>query len=133
MTAFALSVARHNDELGHRALFASFESGTDTIMRNLVATTSVNTDRPLSINKGRRARIERAREAMEQSRLQLWSRALKTGSWPFKNLMEQLTAQPDLPSSSWTDTDRPSTANPPKGQRSPRCNSSPSNATSPSW
>ncbi|USQ89868.1 hypothetical protein NFX46_39975 (plasmid) [Streptomyces phaeoluteigriseus] len=33
---------------------------------------------------------------MEQSRLQLWSRALKTGSWPFKNLMEQLAAQPDL-------------------------------------
>ncbi|USQ89867.1 DnaB helicase C-terminal domain-containing protein (plasmid) [Streptomyces phaeoluteigriseus] len=39
-TAFALGVARHNGELGHQALFASFESGTDTIMRNLVAATT---------------------------------------------------------------------------------------------
>jgi replicative DNA helicase len=96
-TAFALGVARHNDELGHRAVFASFESGTDTIMRNLVAaTTSVNTDRPLSIDKGRRARIDRARVAMEQSRLLMWSFAGKTGRWPFKSLMEQLAAQPEL-------------------------------------
>ncbi|MEV5177134.1 DnaB-like helicase C-terminal domain-containing protein [Streptomyces flaveolus] len=96
-TAFALGVARHNDELGHRVLFASFESGTDTIMGNLVAAiTSVNVNRPLSINEGRRARIERAREAMEQSRLQVWSSALKAGSWPFSDLMEQLAAQPEL-------------------------------------
>jgi hypothetical protein len=36
-------------------------------------------------------------------------------------------------SSSWTGTARPPTANPPRGRRSPRCNSSPANATSPSW
>ncbi|MDO0929738.1 DnaB-like helicase C-terminal domain-containing protein [Streptomyces sp. TG1A-8] len=96
-TAFALGVARHNDEIGHRVAFASFESGTDTIMGNLVAAvTSVNIDRPLSIDKGRRARIERAREAMERSRLLMWSRALKTGKWPFENLMEQLAAHPQL-------------------------------------
>lgn len=96
-TAFALGVARHNDELGHRVVFASFESGTDVIMRNLVAAaTSVNTDRPLSIDKGRRARIDRTRAAMEQSRLLVWSFESKTGRWPFKNLMEQLAAQPEL-------------------------------------
>ncbi|MFL4910886.1 hypothetical protein ACJ6WF_49315 [Streptomyces sp. MMS24-I2-30] len=96
-TAFALGVARHNDEIGHRVAFASFASGTDTIMGNLVAAvTSVNTDRPLSIDKGRRARIERAREAMERSRLLMWSSALKTGKWPFENLMEQLAVQPEL-------------------------------------
>ncbi|WP_228924605.1 DnaB-like helicase C-terminal domain-containing protein [Streptomyces sp. DH7] len=96
-TAFALGVARHNDEIGHQAAFASFESGADTIMGNLVAaTTSVNTDRPLSINPGRRARIDRARKAMEQSRLLLWSRAGKPGKWAFAHLMKQLAAQPEL-------------------------------------
>ncbi|MET8661647.1 DnaB-like helicase C-terminal domain-containing protein [Streptomyces griseus] len=96
-TAFALGVARHNDEIGHQAAFASFESGAHTIMSNLVAaTTSVNTDRPLSINPGRRARIERARKTMEEGRLLLWSRAGKPGKWAFARLLEQLAAQPEL-------------------------------------
>lgn len=76
---------------------ATFESGTDTIMSNLVAaTTSVNIDRPLSINAGRRARIERARTAMDQSRLLMWSSQLKHGPWPFKELLAQLAARPGL-------------------------------------
>ncbi|MFI6125379.1 DnaB-like helicase C-terminal domain-containing protein [Streptomyces sp. NPDC051064] len=96
-TAFALSVARHNDEVGRQVVIASFESGTDTLMGNLVAaTTSVNVDRPLSINKGRRARIERGRTAMEQSRLSMWSSELKAGRWPFRDLSEQLAARPGL-------------------------------------
>ncbi|MER7312442.1 MULTISPECIES: DnaB-like helicase C-terminal domain-containing protein [Streptomyces] len=96
MTAFALSAARHNDETGHQVALASFESGTDTLMGNLVAAhTSVNTDRPLSINPGRRARIDRARAAMERSNLLLWSAESKSGR-PFTILMEQMKAQPDL-------------------------------------
>nr|WP_078605633.1 DnaB-like helicase C-terminal domain-containing protein [Streptomyces flavovirens] len=96
-TAFVLSVARHNDEGGRQVMIASFESGADTLMGNLIAaTTSVNVDRPLSINKGRRARIERARAVMEQSRLSMWSSELKAGRWPFKDLSEQLAARPGL-------------------------------------
>ncbi|MCT9093923.1 DnaB helicase C-terminal domain-containing protein [Streptomyces sp. ASQP_92] len=96
-TAFALGVARHNAEAGHQVIFASFEGGTDTIMSNLVAaTTSVNVDRPLSINRGRRARIDDARAAMERSRLRMWSNQLKGGRWPFSNLSKDLTSLPDL-------------------------------------
>ncbi|MDX3208462.1 DnaB-like helicase C-terminal domain-containing protein [Streptomyces scabiei] len=96
-TAFVMSVARHNDEVGRQVSMASFESGTDTLMNNLVAaTTSVNMDRPLSIGAGRRARIDRARPRMEQSRLTLWSSQLNAGRWPFQHLIEQLDALPDL-------------------------------------
>lgn len=96
MTAFALSVARHNDEVGHQVAFASFESGTDSITGNLVAArTSVNTDRMLSINSGRRSRIDRAREAMDRSNLLLWSSAQSPGR-PFMTLMEHMNARPDL-------------------------------------
>ncbi|MFJ9656172.1 DnaB-like helicase C-terminal domain-containing protein [Streptomyces microflavus] len=88
MTAFALSVARHNDEIGHHVAFASFEDGTDTVMGNfLAAHTSVNVDRPRSINPGRRARIDRARAAIERSNLLMWSEAQRPGR-PFENLME---------------------------------------------
>ncbi|MCA1224007.1 DnaB-like helicase C-terminal domain-containing protein [Streptomyces sp. 8L] len=96
-TAFVLSVARHNDEAGRQVVLATFESGTDTLMGNLVsATTSVNTDRPLSINKGRRIRIQRVRTTIEQSQLLLWSSQLKAGPWSVKDLFERLAIKPGL-------------------------------------
>ncbi|MFJ2884087.1 DnaB-like helicase C-terminal domain-containing protein [Streptomyces sp. NPDC086796] len=96
-TAFVLSVARHNAEVGRHVAIASFESGTDTLMSNLIAaTTSVNMDRPPSINKGRRARIERARATMEQSCLSIWSNALKADRWPFEELSKELAVRPGL-------------------------------------
>ncbi|MFF8618513.1 DnaB-like helicase C-terminal domain-containing protein [Streptomyces sp. NPDC015350] len=95
-TAFALSVARHNAEIGRHLAIASFESGTDTLMGNLIAAiTSVNMDHHPSINKGRRARIERARTAMEQFRLWLWSSELKADQ-PFEELSKALAARPKL-------------------------------------
>lgn len=90
MTAFAMSVARHNDEIGHQVAFASFESGTDTTMGYFdVAHTSVNVDRAHSIDPGRRARIDRARAAIERSNLLMRSAALRPGR-PFASLMAQL-------------------------------------------
>lgn len=66
-------------------------------MNNLVAaTTSVNVDRPLTINEGRHARIERARTEMDQSRLWLWTHGPGSGPWPFRKLAEQLATLPDL-------------------------------------
>ncbi|MFJ4839308.1 hypothetical protein [Streptomyces sp. NPDC088746] len=65
-------------------------------MGNLLAAhTSVNVDRPHSLNSGRRARIDRAREAMERSNLLMWSAAQKQGR-PFAALMAQLKAQPTV-------------------------------------
>ncbi|MFB7852418.1 DnaB-like helicase C-terminal domain-containing protein [Streptomyces sp. NPDC056053] len=93
-SAFALSVARHNDETGHHVAIASFQCGADQLMSDYVAaTTSVNTDRPLTINKGRRARMERARAAIGQSRLWMWDHR---GNRSLENLIKQVAALSNL-------------------------------------
>ncbi|MFJ8856176.1 DnaB-like helicase C-terminal domain-containing protein [Streptomyces sp. NPDC102437] len=93
-SAFALTVARHNDETGHHVAIASFQCVADELMSDYVAaTTSVNTNRPLTINKGRRARIERARTTIEQSRLWMWD---PRGNCSLENLTKQMADLSDL-------------------------------------
>jgi hypothetical protein len=65
-------------------------------MSNLTATTPVNMDRHSSINKDRRARLERARTATEQFHLSLWSSELRAGRWSFEELSKELAVRPGL-------------------------------------
>ncbi|WP_405462213.1 hypothetical protein OG333_01935 [Streptomyces anulatus] len=88
-------MARYNDEIGHQAAFAGFESGADTIMDNLVAATTVNTDRPLSINRGA-AHASSTSGRRWRSPVLLWSRAGEPGKWAFERLLERPAAQPEL-------------------------------------